>query len=246
MVHQRPERVEEHERQRSVFRIACPLYLPAPSSVSGPPPSSLPLYPSSGLPRPPPSSLSFPLKRRPTTAVPPTLLLRSPAPLVPFLCSTSSVTFAFPLPYRLAAHPVLLLSLTFKWFDDLEFVWQVGPSRGPQVEVAKGHDAFRGGQNALLPQRFLQSTVSSSSPLPLLFEEASLAQIVLSTQRQAPQGQPQIFSPVRFLLSALCAAARAELKQSKDRCFSVDQCQNQCDSLLTFSKDATGCFSITL
>lgn len=136
-------------------------------------------------------------------AVPPTLPLRPPSSLAPFLCPNSSAPFAFPLPPCLAAHPMLPFSLTFKWFDDLEFVREVGPSCGPQVEVPKGHDAFGGGQRTLLAQSILQSSMSSPPPLPLLFKEAPLTQVVLSTQRQAAQGQPQVLSTTRLLLSAL-------------------------------------------
>lgn len=130
MVHERPERVEEHERQRSVISLFCSLHLLAPGTISGPPPSSLPLYPCSSLPRPAPSLISFHLECLPIPALP------------PFLCPDPSVLIAFPLPPRLATYPTLPFTLTFERFDDLEFVREVRPSRGPQVEVPQGHDAF--------------------------------------------------------------------------------------------------------
>ena len=135
MMHQRPERVKEHERQRPLLPLSRSLHLHAP----GPPPSPLPLYPSSCLSCPPPSFLLLRLDLLPMAAVPPTLPLRSPAALAPFLCPDSPVQFRLPLPPHLAALP---LSLTFEWLDDLQFVWEVGPSCGPQVEVPEGHDAF--------------------------------------------------------------------------------------------------------
>lgn len=212
MVHERPERVEEHEWQRPVIRLSRSLHLLAPGPLSGPPPSSLPLYPCSSLPHPAPSLFFFPLKCPPRPALPPPLPLRPPASLAPFLCPDPSVSVAFPLPPRLAAHPEPPFSLTFKRFDDLEFVREVGPSRSPQVEVPEGHDAFWGGQRTLLAQGIVETSMSAPSPLPLLLKEAPLTQVVLSTQRQAAQGQPQVLSSTRLLLSALCAAARAERK----------------------------------
>ena len=144
MVHQRPERVEEHQRQRPVCPLPRSLHLPAPGSVSGPPPPSLPLYPGYSLPRPSPNLLLLPLERPPVQALQPPLPVRPPGPLAPFLCPDPSVSVAFPPPPRLAGLPceALPLSLTFKRFDDLEFVREVGPAWGPNVEVPEGHDAF--------------------------------------------------------------------------------------------------------
>lgn len=54
--------------------------------------------------------------------------------------------------------------------------------------------------------------MSSPSAVPLLFKEAPLAQVVLSSQRQAAQGEPQVLGPAGLLLSALCAAAKTEMR----------------------------------
>lgn len=54
--------------------------------------------------------------------------------------------------------------------------------------------------------------MSSPSPIPLLFKEAPLAQVVLSTQRQTAEGDPQVLSSIGLLLSAVCGTARTGRK----------------------------------
>lgn len=112
MVHQRPEGVEEHQRQRSVTLVSPSSHISAPHSVPGPPPPSLSLYPCHSLPRPPPAFFPFTLGCTPMTVLPPPLTLSAPPSL------------EIPLP---PAHPRLPFSLTFKGFDNLEFVGEVGP-----------------------------------------------------------------------------------------------------------------------
>lgn len=121
MVHQRPEGVEEHQRQRSVTLVSLSSHLPAPRSVPGPPPPSLSLYPRHSLPRPPPAFCPFTLGYTPMTALPPPLTLSAPPSLARLLC---------PDPLCIARHPTshIPFSLTFKGFDNLEFVGEVGPS----------------------------------------------------------------------------------------------------------------------
>ncbi|TNN54864.1 hypothetical protein EYF80_034894 [Liparis tanakae] len=98
--------------------------------------------------------------------------------------------------------------LTFERLDDLELVGEVGPPRGPQVEVPEGHDALRGARGALLERGVVRTPVSAPpAPLSVLLEEAPLAQVVLSAQRQAAQGEPQVLHAARLLLAALRAAA---------------------------------------
>lgn len=205
-MHQRPEGVEEHERQRPLAPLHRSLHLPAPGSVSSPPPPSLPLYPCSGLPHPAPASLLLPLQRPPMAAVPPPLPLRPPAPLAALLGGAPSWPLAVPPPPRLAAGPSLPVSLTFQRLDDLELVGQVGPPGRPHVQVAQGHDALGGRHDAVLAQGVVQAAVASSPAVPLLLEEAPLAQVVLPAQRQAAQGEPQVLRPARLLLSGLGAA----------------------------------------
>lgn len=184
MVHQRPKRVKKHQRQRSVLPVSRSFHLPAPRSVSGPPPPSLPLYPAHGLPRPHPAFFPFPLRCTTMMVLPPPLALRTAASLARFLCPDPSVSLAIPLPPHLAAHPHLPFSLTFEGFDNLEFVGEVGPPRCPNMDVPQRHDAFRRRHHALVIQGVRHSPVSSPPPVPLLLKEPSLAEVVLSAQRQ--------------------------------------------------------------
>ena len=66
--------------------------------------------------------------------------------------------------------------------------------------------------------------MSSPSAVPLLFKEAPLAQVVLSSQRQAAQGESQVLGPAGLLLSALRAAAKTEMRP-KTRDESWESCQ---------------------
>lgn len=56
----------------------------------------------------------------------------------------------------------------------------------------------------------MYTSVSSPSAIPLLFKEASLAQVVLSTQGQAAEGEPQVLGSTGLFVSAVCAAFKTE------------------------------------
>lgn len=56
----------------------------------------------------------------------------------------------------------------------------------------------------------MYTSVSSPSAIPLLFKEASLAQVVLSAQGQAAEGEPQVLGSTGLFVSAVCAAFKTE------------------------------------
>lgn len=68
----------------------------------------------------------------------------------------------------------------------------------------------------------MYTSMSSPPPIPLRFEEASLAQVVLSTQRQTAEGEPQVLGSADLFLPVLCAAARAEGRTQAEEYFEMN------------------------
>lgn len=82
------------------------------------------------------------------------------------------------------------------------------------MQVAQGHDAVGGGQHAVLAQGMVPAPRPAPPPLPLLLEEAPLAQVVLPAQRQAAQGEAQLLRSAGLLLLDVGAVESRKKKKT--------------------------------
>lgn len=80
------------------------------------------------------------------------------------------------------------------------------------MEVAQGHDAVGRRQRGVLAQGVMNAPRPATSPVPLLLEEASLAQVVLPPQGEAAQGETQVLRSAGLLLLDVAAADEGEFE----------------------------------